>query len=52
MVIDQGNFHIVNNDLKFANNWELTHFPKSAAPRLNQYVDFIITRSFFTCSKY
>ena len=26
MVIDQGNFHIVDNVIKFTNNWELSIF--------------------------
>ena len=41
MVIDQGNFHIVNNPLKFINISELTHFPKSAESHLGKFVDFI-----------
>ena len=41
MVIDQGNFHIVNNALNFINISELTHLPKSAKSHLGKFVDFI-----------
>ena len=40
IVIDQGNFHKVNIDLKFTNTWELAHFPKSTESHLDQSVDF------------
>ena len=29
MGMDQGNFHLVENDLKFTINWELAHLLKS-----------------------
>ena len=29
IVIDQGNFHKVENDFKFINTWELANLPKS-----------------------
>ena len=41
MVIDQGNFHIVDNDIKFTNTWEFADFPKSAESHLGKFVDFI-----------
>ena len=50
MVMDQGNFHLMDNDLKFTIIWELTNLPKSTELHLNQYVDFISQRRFFTCT--
>ena len=47
MVMGQGNFHIVDNDLKFIITWELVHLPKSTEPHLNLSVDFIRNRRFF-----
>ena len=41
MVMDQGNFHIVDNDFKFTITWELAHLPKSTESYLDQSVDFI-----------
>ena len=41
MVIDQGNFHIVDNALNFINISELTHLPKSTESHLGKFVDFI-----------
>ena len=41
MVMDQGNFHIVDNDFKFTITWELAHLPKSTESHLDQSVDFI-----------
>ena len=41
IVIDQGNFHKVDIDLKFTNTWELAHFPKFTESHLDQSVDFI-----------
>ena len=41
MVIDQGNFHIVNNGLNFINISELTNLPKSAESHLGKFVHFI-----------
>ena len=48
MVMDQGNFYIVDNDLTFTITWELTHLSKSTKLHFNQSVDFISRRSFFT----
>ena len=48
MVMDQGNFHLMDNDLKFTIIWELAYFPKSTESQLNQTVDFISDRSFLT----
>ena len=48
MVMDQGNFHLMDNDLKFTLIWELAFLPKSTEPQLNQTVDFISSRSFLT----
>ena len=50
MVMDQGNFHIVDNDVHFTIIWELSHLSKSTELHLNQSVDFISQRSFFTCT--
>ena len=50
MVMGQGNFHIVDNDLDITIIWELTHLPKSTELHLNQSLDFISQRSFFTCT--
>ena len=50
MVMDQGNFHLMDNDLKFTIIWELTNLPKSTKLHLIQFVDFISQRSFFTCT--
>ena len=41
IVIDQGSFHKVDNDLKFTNTWELAHLPKSTESHLDQSVDSI-----------
>ena len=46
MVMDQGNFHIVDNYLKFTYSWQLTDLSKSAESHLNLSVDFISSRSF------
>ena len=48
MVIYQGNFHLMDNNLKFTIIWELTYLPKSTEPQLNRTVDFISSRSFLT----
>ena len=45
MLIDQGHFHIVDNDLTFTKTRELVHFPKYAEPHLSRFVDFIIDLS-------
>ena len=50
MVMDQGNFHIVDNDFKFSIAWELADLPKSTEPHLNRFVDFISDRSFVSCT--
>ena len=41
IVIYQGKFHKVDNDLKFTNTWELANFPKSTESHLDGLVDFI-----------
>ena len=46
MVMDQGNFYLMDNDLKFTIIWELAYLPKSTKLQLNQIVDFISSRSF------
>ena len=35
MVIDQGNFHIIDNDLKLTSTWELAHLPKPPESHFN-----------------
>ena len=44
MVMDQGNFHLMDNDLKFTIIWELAYLPKSTESQLNRSVDFISNR--------
>ena len=46
IVIDQGNFHKIDIDLKFTNNWELANLPKSTKPYIDQSVNFISDMSF------
>ena len=46
MVMDQGNFHLMDNNLKFTIIRELAYLPKSTEPQLNRTVDFISSRSF------
>ena len=46
MVIDQGNYHIVDNDLKFTYSWEWTNLLTSGKSHLNWSVHFISDRSF------
>ena len=46
MVIDQGNYHIVDNDLKFTYSWEWTNLLTSGKSHLNWSVHFISNRSF------
>ena len=41
IVIDQGNLHIKDIDLKFASTWELALLSKSTESHLNKAVDFI-----------
>ena len=48
MVMDQGNFHLMDNDLKFTIIWELAYLSKSAEPQLYQTLDFISDHSFLT----
>ena len=48
MVMDQGNFHLMDNNLKFTIIWELTYLSKSTEPQLNRTVDFISDRSFLS----
>ena len=50
MVINQGNFHLVDNDLKFTISWKLAYLPKSTYPHLKWFLDFIISRSFYICA--
>ena len=50
MVMDQGNFHIVDNDFKFTITWELAHLPKSTESHLDQSVDFISSLIFLNCT--
>ena len=50
MDMDQSNFHIVDNDIHFTIIWELSHLSKSTELHLNQSVDFVSQRSFFTCT--
>ena len=47
IVIDQGYFHKVDNDLKFTNTWELANFPKSTESHLDRLVDFISGLTFW-----
>ena len=46
MVMDQSNFHIVDNDFQFTITWELAHLPKSTESHLDQSVDFISSLTF------
>ena len=48
IVIDQGYFHKVDNDLKFTNIWELAHFLKSTESHLDRAVDFISGLTFWS----
>ena len=50
MAMDQGNFHVVDNDLKFTITWELAHLPKSTESHLDQSVDFISGLIFWNCT--
>ena len=50
MVMDQGYFHIVDNDVKFTITRKLPFLPKSSELQLNKSVDFISDLSFFTCT--
>ena len=52
MVMDQGNFHLMDNDLKFTIIWELAYLPKSTESQLNRSVDFISNRSFKKFNNY
>ena len=47
MVMDQGNFHIVDNDLKFTIIWELAYLPKSTESHLDRSIDFISDLTFW-----
>ena len=47
MVMGQGNFYLMDNDLKFTIIWELAYFPKSTEPQINRSVDFISGRSYY-----
>ena len=46
IVIDHGNFHKEDNDLKYTSSWESAHFSKSAGSQLNKSVHFISSCSF------
>ena len=48
MVMDQGDFNLMDNNLKFTIFWELAYLSKSAEPQLNQTLDFISDHSFLT----
>ena len=48
MFMEQGNFHIVDNDLKFNISQELANLPKSTELQLNWFEDIIIGNRFFT----
>ena len=48
MVMDLGNFHIEDIDLKFTISWKLAYLSKSTLPYLNRFADFISDRSFVT----
>ena len=48
MVMDQGNFHIVDNDLKFTIIWELAYLPKSTESHLDRSIDFISDLTFWS----
>ena len=50
MVIDQGNFHIVDNDLKFTITWKLLILWVSAKSHLDQSTDFISGHRFLNCT--
>ena len=47
MVIDQGNFHIVDNDLKFTITWKLLILWVSAKSHLDKSTDFISDLTFW-----
>ena len=47
MVMDQGNFHIEDNDLKFTIIWELAYLPKSTESHLDRSIDFISDLTFW-----
>ena len=47
IVIDQGNSHKVDNDLKFTNTWELAHLPKSTKSHFYRPADFISDLTFW-----
>ena len=47
MVMDQGNFHLIDNGLKFSIMWELPYLPKSTEPQLNRSLDIFSGRSYF-----
>ncbi len=50
MVIDQGNFHIVDNDLKFTITWKLLILWVSAKAHLDQSTDFISGHRILNCT--
>ena len=50
MVMDQGNFHKMDNDLKFTITWELAHLSKSTESHLDQSTDFISGLTFWSCT--
>ena len=50
MVMDQGNLQIEDKCLKSTITWEFANLQKSTELHLNQFVDFISQRSFFTCA--
>ena len=48
IVIDQGNLHKKDIDLKFPSTWELAILSKATASHLNKAVDFIRSLSFWS----
>ena len=50
MVIDQGYFHIVDNDLTFTITWKLLILWVSAKSHLDQSTDFISGHRFSNCT--
>ena len=50
IVIDHGNFHMEDNDLKSTSSWGSAHFSKSVESQLTRSVHFISSRSFKNCT--
>ena len=47
IIINHGNFHMKDNDLKFTNIWELAHLPKSTESHLDRSANFISGLTFW-----